>query len=89
MVWLLPFAGSARVLVILIVTYVVGLGAFSHVIVGSVESFYLGALGAKAWTTILLGHTLPTLIGNILGGVALVALINHAQVVAGERRTDI
>jgi formate-nitrite transporter family protein len=26
---------------------------------------------------------LPTLIGNIIGGVSLVAAINHAQVVAG------
>src|SRR5947209_4239933 len=37
MVWLLPYAESARVWVIVIITYVVGLGQLSHVIAGSVE----------------------------------------------------
>jgi formate/nitrite transporter FocA (FNT family) len=31
------------------------------------------------------GYMLPTLLGNCLGGVSLVAVLNHAQVVAGER----
>ena len=38
MVWLLPFAEAARVWVIIIVTYIVGLANFSHVIAGSVEA---------------------------------------------------
>ena len=32
-----------------------------------------------------LGHfMLPTLLGNVLGGVGLVALVNHMQVTSGE-----
>jgi len=83
MVWLLPFAESARVLVIIILTYIVGLGSFSHIIAGSVEALYLVANGTRTIWDYLGGYMLPTLIGNILGGVSLVAALNHAQVVAG------
>ncbi len=52
---------------------VVGLGELSHVIAGSVESLYAVVTGA--------GHFLiPPLLGNSIGGVSLVALLNHAQV---------
>jgi formate/nitrite transporter FocA (FNT family) len=30
---------------------------------------------------------LPTLLGNIIGGVSLVSALNHAQVVAGASQT--
>ena len=40
MVWLLPSARSARLLVIMLLTYVVAIGGFSHVIAGSVEAFF-------------------------------------------------
>jgi formate/nitrite transporter FocA (FNT family) len=83
MVWLLPFAETARVGVIIIITYVVGLGGFSHIIVGSVETSYAVVTGAAAWPRVLGGFVLPTLAGNILGGVALVAALNYAQVVSG------
>jgi formate-nitrite transporter family protein len=84
MVWLLPFAESARVAVIMIVTYVVGLAAFSHVVAGSVEVFTLAASGLMRWWQVLAFFTLPALAGNTLGGVALVAALSHAQFVEGE-----
>lgn len=84
MVWLLPHAESARVLVIVAVTYVVGLGGFSHIIVGSVEQAYLVWLGEAGVGQYLGGFWVPTLIGNVIGGVSLVAVLNHAQVVHGE-----
>src|SRR3954447_17048819 len=83
MVWLLPFAESARVWVIVIITYVVGIGQFSHVIAGSVEVFTAAAMGEAEWGRVVGGYVLPTLVGNVIGGVALVACLNHAQVVAG------
>lgn len=83
MVWLLPFAETARVWVIVILTYFVGLGHFSHVIAGAVEVFALSAAGQTSWASALGGYVLPALAGNILGGVTLVATLNHAQVVAG------
>ncbi|HEU4708681.1 MAG TPA: formate/nitrite transporter family protein [Methylophilaceae bacterium] len=82
MVWLLPFAETARVWVIILITYLIGLGEFSHVIAGSVETFALAAAGVASWGGVLAGFVLPALIGNVLGGVVLVAVLNHAQVVA-------
>ena len=86
MVWLLPYAGSARVWIIILVTYVVAIGHFSHVIAGSMETFTIAAMGEISWADVLLNYTLPALIGNILGGVVLVAAINHAQTQAGEKK---
>jgi formate-nitrite transporter family protein len=37
---------------------------------------------------VLGGYILPTLIGNIIGGVTLVAALNHAQVSAGEKEGE-
>jgi formate/nitrite transporter FocA (FNT family) len=39
--------------------------------------------GAKSWISAVGGYMIPTLIGNTLGGVALVSALNHAQVIAG------
>jgi formate-nitrite transporter family protein len=47
---------------------------------------YLVALGSKTWLGAIDGYMLPTLAGNILGGVALVSALNHAQVIAGARK---
>jgi len=82
-VWLMPFAESAHFWVILTITYVIGLGSFSHVIAGSVKVFTLAAAGEKSWGAVWSSFVLPALIGNIIGGVTLVAAINHAQVTAG------
>ena len=35
MVWLLPFAETGRVTIIILVTYVIGLGGFAHIIAAS------------------------------------------------------
>ncbi len=83
MVWLLPGAGPARPLIIVALTYVVALCQFPHVIAGSVEASFGVASGAASLGDYLFGFLVPTLIGNIIGGTALVALLNHAQI-AGE-----
>ncbi len=78
MIWLLPSARSARLLVIMLLTYIVALGGFSHVIAGSVESAFAVFSGQASVGEYLAGFFLPTILGNTLGGVALVALLNHA-----------
>lgn len=79
LVWLMPFASSARVLVIILITYLIGLGGFSHIIAGTVEAFYALYAGIIGAPDFFLGFFLPTLCGNAIGGVALVAAINHGQ----------
>ena len=78
MIWLLPSARSARLFVIVLLTYVVALGHFSHVIAGSVEAAYAVFVGRASLPDYALGFFAPTILGNTIGGVALVALLNHA-----------
>jgi formate/nitrite transporter FocA (FNT family) len=80
MVWMLPGADQTRLWVVLIVTYVVGLAAFSHIIAGSVEVLYAVAIGSVSFGDYLTQFLLPVFLGNCLGGVALVSLLNYGQV---------
>jgi formate-nitrite transporter family protein len=85
-VWVLPAAESARFFVIVFLTWLVGVGGFPHIVAGSIEVLYLAATGAATWRHCVTGYMLPALLGNILGGVSLVAVVNHAQVVSGKKR---
>ncbi len=85
MVWMMPAARTAHLWVIVIVTWLVGASHLSHVVAGSVEAFYLAALGEQSWGEALVGFTLPSFIGNVIGGTGLVAALNHAQAVTGAR----
>jgi formate/nitrite transporter FocA (FNT family) len=82
MVWMLPGADTSRPLIVLVITYFVGLGSFSHIIAGSVETLYLVWTGGITFGTYLVGFLLPVFIGNVIGGTSLVALLNYGQVVA-------
>ncbi|HUB79557.1 MAG TPA: formate/nitrite transporter family protein [Bryobacteraceae bacterium] len=82
LVWMLPFAETARFFVIVMMTWLIGFGAFSHVVAGAVDVLFLAGTGGATWQAAVGGYILPALIGNILGGVALVAVVNHAQVVS-------
>jgi formate/nitrite transporter FocA (FNT family) len=81
MVWLLPGAESARVSIVIIITYLIGISRFNHIIAGSTTMFYLIVTHASSWATYATQFFLPTLLGNIVGGVSLVAALGHAQVV--------
>jgi formate/nitrite transporter FocA (FNT family) len=84
MVWLLPGAESARISIIIIITYLITLGGFNHIIAGSTTMFYLVLMKSISWGTYFTNFFFPTLLGNILGGVSLVAALGHAQVVGGK-----
>src|SRR4051812_46860510 len=87
-VWMLAAISTGRLGVIVIVTYVVGLANLTHIVAGAVEVLFLAMVGARSWGDVALGYLLPTLLGNIIGGVSLTAAINHAQVVAGQRAAN-
>ena len=81
---MLAAVSTGRLAVIVIVTYVVGLANLTHIVAGAVEVLFLAMVGARSWGDVALGYLVPTLVGNIIGGVSLTAAINHAQVVAGQ-----
>lgn len=93
MVWLLPSAQSARLLTILLVTYTVAVSKLTHVIAGSVEAAYAVMSGAAGIADYVFVFFVPTLLGNIIGGVSMVAIVNHAAIApeiggASQRNAD-
>ncbi len=88
MIWLLPGAGPARPLIIILLTYTVSLCHFPHVIAGSAEAAFGVVSGQASLSAYLLRFLAPTLLGNVLGGIAMVALLNHAQIAGELNRPD-
>ncbi len=86
LVWLLPAAsGESKMAVIVIFTYVIGLGGFAHVVAGSAEALYAVAEGTLTFGEFWTRFFAPALLGNVIGGAGLVTILNHEQVVAGSR----
>lgn len=80
MVWIIPSMESAKIWIILLITYLIALGDFTHIIAGSAEVSYLVFAGQLPWKDFWLVFAGPTLAGNIIGGSFIFALISHAQV---------
>jgi formate/nitrite transporter FocA (FNT family) len=79
MVWLMPFAETGRILVIAFISYIIAIAGLNHVIAGAAEVFYAAAVGDVSWMSGAGRYILASLIGNTVGGVALVAAVKHAQ----------
>jgi formate/nitrite transporter FocA (FNT family) len=65
--------------VVLFLGYLVGLAGLPHIVAGSIESFYLISTGEITWWHYLGSYMVPTLLGNTIGGVTLVAVGVHAE----------
>ncbi|MEO8640072.1 formate/nitrite transporter family protein [Pseudomonas sp.] len=80
MVWMIPSMESAKMWIIILITYLMALGDFTHIVVGSAEASYLVFAGELPWKDFWLAFAGPTLAGNIIGGSFIFALISHAQI---------
>jgi len=87
MVWMLAGA-TARAFVVVMVTYIVGLGHLSHVIAGSTEVLYAVLDRKLEVADYFTKFLLPVGAGNMLGGIALVAVLNHAPVAADSKGAE-
>lgn len=79
LVWMLPSA-SNKFLLIFFITYLMGLGGFTHVIVGSAEMAYWVYQGHASLDTYLFRFLIPTTLGNIIGGTGVFTLLIYGQV---------
>ena len=80
MVWLLPSAESSQFLVIFAMTYLIAISGAAHIVAGGTESFLLLLGGDAGLASVVAGFLLPALLGNIVGGTVLFAMISYAQV---------
>ncbi len=80
LVWIIPSVKDGKIWLIVMVTYLMALGDFTHIVVGSAEVSYLVWAGELGWGEFWGHFAGPTLAGNIIGGSFIFALISHAQV---------
>ncbi|MEO9776394.1 formate/nitrite transporter family protein [Roseibium sp.] len=80
LVWLLPSAENSKVAIIFLMAWLIAALDLTHVVAGSVEAVFSFWTGDASLIEGVAGFLLPTLLGNIVGGSALFALVAHAQV---------
>ena len=79
-VWMMPSSEGSEFWVILFITYVIALGDFAHVVVGSAELFIVALSGEESIFKLVVMNLLPALAGNIIGGAGLFAILAWGQV---------
>jgi formate/nitrite transporter FocA (FNT family) len=88
MAWLLASTREtlAQIALIWVTTAPIAGFGFKHSIAGAVEAFYRVWVGDAAFWDMMRSFEIPALLGNIVGGVVLVALVNHGQAGSGKSK---
>jgi formate/nitrite transporter FocA (FNT family) len=80
MVWLLPSADAAQFHVVTLMTYLLAASGSMHIVAGSMEGFMLVVNGQLGLWVLVGEFMVPVLLGNIVGGTVLFAVLSYAQV---------
>jgi formate-nitrite transporter family protein len=88
MAWLLAAAkdSTSKILLIWLTTAPIAALGFKHSIAGATEAFYRAAMDANSWGDVIFRFEVPAILGNIIGGIVLVALVNHGQAGGGKSK---
>ena len=78
--WILPNARGSEFWIVVLITYAIAIGGFSHVVAGSGEAWLLALSGRTSFAAAIFGYILPALAGNVIGGTGLFAVLAHGQV---------
>lgn len=84
MVWAVYGLQASKLTLIFLATYLIAIGDFPHVVVGSIEVAYLLLLGETTLSAALGTFLVPVTLGNLVGGTAIFALVAHLEVRADE-----
>ncbi|MEO0893653.1 MAG: formate/nitrite transporter family protein [Pseudomonadota bacterium] len=79
-VWMLPQAETASFFLIVMFTWLIAAGDFTHIVAGSVEMAYLMLQGELGFAKAMMHFFLPVLAGNIVGGTAIFSILAYGQV---------
>lgn len=80
LVWMLPVVETSEVAVILLFTWLIALGDFTHIVAGSVEMAFLVVQGKLAAGPAVFGFFIPVLAGNVLGGTVVFTMLAWGQI---------
>lgn len=78
--WIRSAADDSGFWIVLVLTYAIALGDFTHVVAGAAEAFLLLWTGKASLGWLIGTFLIPALVGNIIGGTGLFAMLAHAQV---------
>jgi formate/nitrite transporter FocA (FNT family) len=78
--WIRSAADDSGFWIVLILSYAIALGGFTHVVAGAAEAFLLLFAGKASLAWVIGTFLVPALVGNIIGGTGLFAMLAHAQV---------
>lgn len=79
LVWMLPNVRGGEIWVIIMMTYIIAIGDFAHIVAGSTEAFLL-LLHGEITLLPCVQFLLAACAGNIIGGTFLFAVIAYNQV---------
>ncbi|WP_102958441.1 formate/nitrite transporter family protein [Mangrovicella endophytica] len=81
MVWLVHAGRDtvSKALFVFLLMYFIGVGGLFHVITSSVEVFFLAFRTEVALLPLFPNFVLPILLGNTVGGITFVAVLNYVQ----------
>ncbi|AUQ67864.1 formate/nitrite transporter family protein [Phaeobacter inhibens] len=79
-VWMLPSTQHSEIPLIIIFTWLIAAGDFTHIVAGSVEMAFLMVQGLLPLGQAIFGFFIPVLIGNVIGGTAVFTVLTYAQI---------
>ncbi|MEM6304420.1 MAG: formate/nitrite transporter family protein [Pseudomonadota bacterium] len=88
LVWMMPSAHGSQVALIVLFTWLIALGDFTHIVAGSVEMAFLMVQGELGLMGGAFRFFLPVLAGNVVGGTLIFTALAWAQIqadLAGEQ----
>jgi formate-nitrite transporter family protein len=78
--WIRSAADDSSFWIVLLLSYLIAIGGFTHVVAGAAEAFLLLWSGKAGILWMIGTFLIPALLGNIVGGTGLFAMLAHAQV---------
>lgn len=84
MAWLVAASQDtiSQIFAVWILAFLIPLLDLAHCVAGASEVLISVFSGESSWARYLFGFQIPTTIGNVVGGVVLVTLLNYGQVAA-------
>jgi formate/nitrite transporter FocA (FNT family) len=79
-VWIIASTTGVEFFVIGLLTYLIALFGFTHIVAGAAEALYGWLAGLVSFKDVTLRFFLPTLAGNVFGGTILFSVLSYAQV---------
>lgn len=80
LVWMLAAGEQENFFIIIVMTWLIAAGGFTHIIAGSVEMAFLLLTGELGLIAAIFGFFIPVFLGNVFGGTVVFGLITWGQV---------